>query len=130
MRYGAMKVLVNHSLFDIGCSTSAVFSSDGMYVAASNFDGMVRIWVVRTGQLIKRMKAHTDWMFDVAFMPNCEGLVTGGFDKTLRYWNIGSLDPVLYARSQATVTDDLDVYVPGLEEPTQEFSGHKVLFLT
>ena len=64
---------------------SAVFSPDGRYIAACHYDGMVRVWGMRTGQLSRRVPARGHWVTDVAFMPDGKGLISGSFDRTLRY---------------------------------------------
>jgi glucose repression regulatory protein TUP1 len=94
MRYGPIRVLTDdtHTLVDDGSSySSALFSPDERYVAASHGDGMVRIWNARTGQLVRRVKAHMGWANDIAFMPDGKGLMSAGEDKTLKYLDLSSL---------------------------------------
>ena len=115
-----------HKLFD-PYYTSAVFNHDGRHVAASHRDGMVRVWHVRTGQLMRRVKAHMGIAYDIGFTPDGKGLVTGGKGSTLKYWDISTLNSTLIrGRSQAS---DLDRSVYALKEqtrPEREYSGHKV----
>ncbi len=107
--------------------TCAVFSPDGEHVAASHRDGMVRVWHVCTYQLMRRVKAHMDITFEVGFTPDGRGLVTGGGELTMKYWDISSWIPTCTrAKSQ---TSDLDKFVSALEEqtlPEREYSGHLV----
>jgi len=126
MHDGATKLLKeeNPTFLDNPCYPSAVFSPDGRYVAASHRDGMVRIWDVYTGQLARRMKAHTYWASYVAFMPDGKGLVSEG-DHKLRYWDVSSLDSTRFGtRSQTTRISSR------MEEqtwlPEREFVGHEV----
>jgi len=76
---------------------------------------------VYTGQLTRRMKAHADLASYVAFMPDGKGLVSGSWDRKLRYWDVSSLDST---RSQTTRTSS------GMDEqtwrPEREFVGHGV----
>ena len=105
--------------------TSAVFSPDGQYVAASHHDGRLRLWHVCTGQLIRRVKAHKDIAFDVKFTPDGKGLVSGGGDKTLKYWDISSWDTIIRERQMT----DQNQFVSALEEetlPDRQYSGHMV----
>jgi WD40 repeat protein len=60
-----------------------------MHVAAGNDRGEVVIWQLRSGHLIASLKGHTDIVNSVAFMPNGEGLISGGRDNTLKYWDVG-----------------------------------------
>ncbi len=130
MHDGATKLLIeeNPTFLDDPCYPSAVFSPDGRYVAASHRDGMVRIWDVCTGQLVRRMKAHTDWATCVVFTPDGKGSVSGGSDYRLRYWDVSFLDSTRFgARSQTTKASCRNA--PGAEEPTwieREFLVHGV----
>jgi len=109
MHDGATKLLIeeNPTFLDDPCYPSAGFSPDGRYVAASHRDGMVRIWDVCTGQLMRRMKAHTDWATCVVFTPDGKGSISGGSDYRLRYWDVSSLDSTRFrARSQMKSRND------------------------
>ena len=113
MRDGAAKVLTDDdpTFIDEPCFTSAAFSPDSRTVAASHRDGMVRIWVVCTGQLIRKVMAHVNWAWGLAFMPDGKGLVSGGGDDIMRYWDNNSLDTQFGAQMR----------------PQRKFLGHKVL---
>ena len=52
---------------------------------------MVRIWDARTGELLDRLRGHRDCVYSVAFTPDGRGLVSGSWDKTLKYWDISRL---------------------------------------
>ena len=52
---------------------------------------MVRIWDVRTGELLEGLRGHKDGVYSVAFAPDGRGLVSGSLDKTLKYWDISCL---------------------------------------
>jgi WD40 repeat protein len=127
MHDGATKLLVeeNPTFLDHPCYCSAVFSPNGKYVAASHRDGMVRIWDVCTGRLTRRMKAHTDWATCVLFTPDGKGLLSGGSDYRLKYWDVSSLDPPRF-NSNLRTTENSHTRAPKLDEPTQperEFRG-------
>jgi len=113
-------------LFNKGEFCSAVFSPDGKYIAASHFDGFVRIWDARVGQLMRSVKAHAMAAYDIAFMPDGNGLMSGHRDGTLRYWDLSSSYTRFRSRSQTT--GDLYGHVPAMEEqsqPEREFLGHE-----
>ena len=113
---------------DDPCYSSAVFSPDGACVATSHRDGKVRIWGVRTGQLMRRIKAHSwYWVNDVAFMPDGKGLLSGGGSGLLKYWNVSSFGGS-DARSQMASYSPREVM--RVRGPERTFSGHKVHFNT
>jgi len=54
---------------------------------------VVRIWDARTGELLERLRGHKDSVGSLAFIdiPDGRGLVSGSWDKTLKYWDISRL---------------------------------------
>jgi WD40 repeat protein len=129
MRYGAAKMFNEDKpmILDDLCYKfrPAVFSPDGRYVAASHRDGIVKIWEVCTGKLMRRLETRMEWVNDVAFMPDGKGLLGGSDDRTVKYWDIGNLyTPRSDARSQAR--NGLHLETSGVEDQTREFLGHRV----
>ena len=51
----------------------------------------MRIWDVRTGELLERLREHREAVYSVAFTPDARGLVSGSLDKTLKYWDVTRL---------------------------------------
>ncbi|KAF9051756.1 WD40-repeat-containing domain protein [Panaeolus papilionaceus] len=68
--------------------TSVAISPDGNWVAAGSLDCIIRVWNVRTGKMVERLKGHEDSVYSVAFTPNGKGLVSGSLDRSLKYWDI------------------------------------------
>lgn len=104
--------------------TSVCLSPDGRLVAASSLDTIVRIWDVRTGQLIECLKGHRDSVYSVAFMPDGQGLISGSLDKTLKYWDVR---PILCAREggESSTLDDGDECGGTGSKCTMSFIGHQ-----
>lgn len=66
------------------------FSGDGRVLASGGNDNMVRIWDVRFRRCIKQIAAHTSLVSCVRFgggVGNCDVLVTGSFDKSVKCWS-------------------------------------------
>jgi WD40 repeat protein len=112
MRYGAAKVFADDdpSFLNSFLIILLLFSALMGSIAASHTDGMVRIWDVRTGQLMRRVKAHMDSVTCIAFMPDGKGFVSGGWDKTLKYWDISSLDATRFRARSLTRNDLQDMF--------------------
>ncbi|KAJ7099953.1 chromatin associated protein [Mycena belliarum] len=78
-----------------GGITSVAISPSGARVAAGSLDSLVRVWDVRTGALVRRLRGHGDSVYSVAFVPETPtaprgvGLVSGGLDRTVRGWDLG-----------------------------------------
>ena len=70
---------------------SVAVSPDGCLVAVGYSDHIVRLWDLRTRQLVERLAGHIASVSSVAFTPDGEGLVSGSADGTLKHWNLGLL---------------------------------------
>jgi len=56
--------------------SSVKFNPDGRYIATGNSDGMLRIWNIRTSQLVETWAVHGKAVQSVAFTPDVKGLVS------------------------------------------------------
>ncbi|EMD36351.1 hypothetical protein CERSUDRAFT_124240 [Gelatoporia subvermispora B] len=77
-----------------GVVRSVAFSPDGTRVVSGSWDGAVRIWDARTGDLLMDpLEGHRDKVFSVAFSPDGAVVASGCVDGTIRIWNakIGEL---------------------------------------
>jgi len=74
--------------------SSVKFNPDGRYIAAGNSDGMLRVWNVRTSQLVETWTAHGKAVRSVAFTPDVKGLVSSIGENTWKYCDISLLDMV------------------------------------
>lgn len=64
--------------------SDAAYSPDGQLLATAAHDGMVRLWDVKSGRLIRRMAGHTREVTSVSFSPDGRTLVSAGVDGTAR----------------------------------------------
>ena len=62
-------------------------SPDGATVAAACADGMVRLWDISTGKLVRTLDGHAKGARAVAYSPDGAVLASGGFDGVIRLWN-------------------------------------------
>ncbi|NEO97907.1 MAG: WD40 repeat domain-containing protein [Symploca sp. SIO2E9] len=74
---------------------------DGTTLASASRDG-VRLWNLKTGELIAFLGDHQDWVHSVAFSRDGRFLASGGFDRTIRIWQTasGEFEPLLEGRRQ------------------------------
>lgn len=110
---------------------SATLSPRGTYVAAGHSDGTIRIWAVLTGQLVHKLSGHQPWVACVAFMPDGTGLVSGGGDPTMKYWDLGPLETHQRGPQQAGESDlaTRDSAAGIQPKVLQEYSGHTVCLI-
>jgi len=84
-RYAAVQIAHRRAI------VSAVFSSDGKYLATGSEDTEAQVWDVLTGKPVnpKPMK-HANRVNSIAFSPDGRGVVTGSTDGIIREWDIRS----------------------------------------
>ncbi len=62
---------------------------NGEILASASRDG-VRLWNLQTGELLALLPEHRDWVKSLAFSKDGRLLATGGFDRSIRIWQVGS----------------------------------------
>jgi len=77
------------------------FSPDAKLLAAGSFQ-IVTVWNVPTGGLKATFAGHTDQVKAVAPLPDGSGVVSGGLDKTVRFWDQGG-KPIRELKAPAPV---------------------------
>lgn len=69
-------------------ANSAAFSPDNTLAATGDLKGIVRLWSVATGKVVKTFAGHSGIVYGLAFMPDGKTLITGSMDSTTRLWNV------------------------------------------
>lgn len=85
---------------------SVTFSSDGQWLASGGKDGTVRLWNVRTGELVRAFLGHQSEVNTVVMVSET-ALASASDDGTVRIWDIRS-------GRQITILDAKDGKVFGL----------------
>ncbi len=77
------------------------FSLDGALVAAGGSDGLVRVWQVSDGTLLRELEGHAGpaWA-NVAFSPDGAWLASGGMDLALRLWPLAGGESIVLKHMQ------------------------------
>lgn len=78
---------------DIAGKVNALaFSADGQSLFAAAGDagvsGVAYQFRVSDGSLVRKFEGHTDALYALALLPDGMTLVTGGYDQSIRFWNI------------------------------------------
>ncbi len=76
-----------------GAVNGVTFSPDGMYLAAGVAEvegGMVYLWNVDEGVLVRRTWAHPYSVPGLAFSPNGQYLATGAVDRSVKVWQVSN----------------------------------------
>ena len=62
---------------NIGNIRSVVYSPDGKVIASSSEDKTVRLWDAATGEVLKTLSGHSDWVSALAYSPDGKVIATG-----------------------------------------------------
>src|SRR5581483_3992692 len=69
---------------------SLSFSPDGKRLAAGADDGVVRVWRLPEGELVRELTGHSEGVYAVVFSPDGKTLASGSYDKSVRLWDAES----------------------------------------
>ncbi len=82
---------------------TVAFSSNGRLLATGNSKGIVKIWNIRTRQVISQLQADTTSVYAVKFSPDSRTLVGAGYDGKIKLWNVSNWELIGTLESNATV---------------------------
>ncbi|CDO96341.1 unnamed protein product [Kluyveromyces dobzhanskii CBS 2104] len=88
-------------------------------LATGTKDGVVRLWDLRSGKVVRVLEGHTDAITSLQF--DSINLVTGSMDRSIRIWDLrtGTLSDVFaYEKPITSLHFDLDKIVISNNEPT------------
>ncbi|GHJ86093.1 hypothetical protein NliqN6_2495 [Naganishia liquefaciens] len=60
----------------------------GCFIATGSRDKTIRLWDGLTGQCVKILTGHDNWIRALAFHPNGKYLLSASDDKTIRVWDL------------------------------------------
>ncbi|KXN86934.1 Nuclear distribution protein PAC1 [Leucoagaricus sp. SymC.cos] len=62
----------------------------GLYVASGARDKTIKLWDTQTGQLLRNLHGHDNWVRALAFHPSGKYLLSSADDKTIRVWELST----------------------------------------
>lgn len=68
----------------------AATKAPGAYIATGSRDKTVKIWDVHSGQELRTVSGHNDWIRGLVFHPSGKHLLSASDDKTIRVWELST----------------------------------------
>ena len=69
----------------------AAITNDGQTVAVTfHLDNHLQLWDVESGEMVRELVGHTDWINEYAFSPDSQWLISASKDGTARIWDVAT----------------------------------------
>jgi hypothetical protein len=89
----------------VGAEHAIVFSHDGRLLAFGDEQGSVHLWELATGWKAGPLKGHRGFIYDLAFSPDDDLLVSAAEDTTIVVWQLRSGSPTSLAAAWRALGD-------------------------
>jgi len=76
------------SCFGVCAVSLSSRSSDSKYLCSGSDDKTIKVWNVATGECVKTLTGHTNYVFCVNYNPQSNLIVSGSFDESVRIWDV------------------------------------------
>ncbi len=64
--------------------------ADGRRALSGSDDNTLRLWDLATGETLRTLEGHSDWVSAVAVLADGSRVVSGSWDDTLRLWDLAT----------------------------------------
>jgi len=91
---------------------SIALSPNGKTVASGSWDGIVRLWDVKTKKVVAKWTGHAHGVISLCWSVDGDRVVTGSRDGTIRVWDVKSGEAVLGPIKTGFVTVLAVIYSP------------------
>ncbi|MBQ9395231.1 MAG: hypothetical protein IJU23_06900, partial [Proteobacteria bacterium] len=83
------KLTLTHTVqLPSGKALAVAISPDGKLCAAGDRDGYIHIIDVKSGEIVRKLGRHVEFVYTLAFNPDNGHLFSAGKDKSIREWDI------------------------------------------
>ncbi|TFL07527.1 dynein regulator [Pterulicium gracile] len=73
-----------------GIPSSDRTARPGAYVASGSRDKTIKIWDTQSGQMLRNLAGHDNWIRALVFHPSGKYLLSAADDKTIRVWDLAT----------------------------------------
>src|SRR4051794_38253762 len=67
--------------------TSVAVSSDGNTIISGSWDKTIKVWDLKSGQLLQTLTGHSSSVTSVTVSSDGNTIISGSEDKTIKLWN-------------------------------------------
>jgi hypothetical protein len=71
-------------------TVTAAMSPDGLYLAVGTWKGSTIVWSLKTGEPLRALPGHDQWIWALGFSPDGKRLVTYGLERNTLVWDVES----------------------------------------
>lgn len=108
--------------------TEVAVQAEGEFVAVVGDDHIVRLCRKDTGEIIKKLRGHADWVRTAQFSPNGATLVSAGNDRSVLEWNPATYELIRRIGLQANAIVSVAFNPAGTELATVGFDDRLVVY--
>jgi len=110
--------------------TSIAYSPSGKQIAAAGYDKTIYVWQVgeSDGRLLRSLIADEDSILAVAWTPDGKVLITSSSDRSIRFRDAATLDPVGIIAHQPDWVEALSISPDGTRLAAGRYNGTLSLF--
>ncbi len=83
------------------------FSPDGKFLASAGDDGLLIIWDVATGGIVKKINAHHDPVTSLCYKSDGSVIATTSWDKTVKLWSVSSGEMIAELKGHRNSTNSV-----------------------
>jgi len=67
---------------------SVCVTPDGSLIISGSDDKTIKIWNLKTGDVLNTLESHTGYVLSVCVNPDGSFIISGSGDKTIKIWDI------------------------------------------
>ncbi|KAL3319087.1 hypothetical protein Ciccas_002236 [Cichlidogyrus casuarinus] len=104
-----------------GCITNCTMNSNGLLLATTGMDKMIKIWDLKLRGQTTYYQGHDDWVLDACFSPDGNKVASAGKDGLLIIWNAAGQTQANCSKdsginSTVSVISKVSIFTPSLHK--------------
>jgi WD40 repeat protein/predicted Ser/Thr protein kinase len=69
---------------------SIAIAPNGEIIVSGSYDGTIKLWSLRTGELQNTLKGHNNRITCIAISPDGQTIASGSYDQTIKLWSLST----------------------------------------